>query len=86
MVFSFQKGEIILKNEIETKKFYTCKYDRPFKEIFLNEKNKHLLKGLLETILKVKIDDIEIRPTEKNMPLKEIMEITSLTQEEIEKL
>ena len=54
--------------------------------MYKNEKNKHLLKGLLETILKVKIDDIEIRPTEKNMPLKEIMEITSLTQEEIEKL
>lgn len=47
-------------------KFYTCKYDRPFKEIFLNNKNKHLLKGLLETILKIKIDEIEIMPTERN--------------------
>ena len=51
---------------IEEKKFYTCKYDRPFKEIFLNEKNKHLLKGLLETILKVKINKIEIKPNERN--------------------
>ena len=47
-------------------KFYTCKYDRPFKEIFLNEKNKHLLKGLLETILKTNIDKIELQPTELN--------------------
>ena len=48
------------------KKFYTCKYDRPFKEIFLNEQNKHLLKGLLETILKTKIDKIELQPAELN--------------------
>ena len=48
------------------KKFYTCKYDRPFKEIFLNEQNKHLLKGLLETILKTEIDKIELKPSELN--------------------
>ena len=32
-------------------KYYTCKYDRPFKEIFINEENKEMLKGLLELIL-----------------------------------
>ena len=47
-------------------KFYTSKYDRPFKEIFLKEKNKDLLKSLLETILEIEINNIEIRPTERN--------------------
>ena len=49
--------------QIEKNTFYTCKYDRPFKEIFLNEQNKHLLKGLLETILKTEIDKIELKPS-----------------------
>ena len=52
--------------QIEKNTFYTCKYDRPFKEIFLNEQNKHLLKGLLETILKTEIDKIELKPSELN--------------------
>ena len=47
-------------------KYYTCKYDRPFKEIFLKEKNKHLLKELLELILNLKIEDIKLSPTERN--------------------
>lgn len=46
-------------------KFYTCRYDRPFKEIFLNEKNKEILKCLLESIIKEKIKKIEIKPTER---------------------
>lgn len=50
----------------KSRKFYTCKYDRPFKEIFLNEDNIYLLKGLLETILRIKIEDIKIKPTERN--------------------
>ena len=50
----------------EKLKYYTCRYDRPFKEIFLNEKNKHMLKDLLELILKVKISKIELRPNERN--------------------
>ena len=37
---------------IENKKYYTCKYDRPFKEIMLKESNKDILKKLLEHILK----------------------------------
>ena len=48
------------------KKFYTGKYDRAFKEVMLNEKNKDLLKLLLEHILKVEINNIEISPNERN--------------------
>jgi len=52
---------------IETKeKYYTCRYDRPFKEIFLKERNKDLLKDLLELILNVKINNITLGPNERN--------------------
>ena len=47
-------------------KFYTCKYDRPFKEIMLNKKNEELLKWFLEDILKVKVDSIDIHTIEMN--------------------
>ena len=50
--------------ETENKKFYTCKNDRTFKEVFLEEENSDLLKALLETILKIEIDKIEIKKTE----------------------
>ena len=46
-------------------KFYTCKSDKAFKYLFLNEKNKNLLKELLEFILKEKIDEITLLPTER---------------------
>ena len=46
------------------KKFYSCRYDRTFKEVFLNPKNEDLLKVLLEDILKVKIEIKKILPTE----------------------
>ena len=36
-------------------KFYTCKSDRAFKEVFLKPDNSNLLKALLEFILKIKI-------------------------------
>ena len=49
---------------IKYKRFYTCRFDRPFKEVFLNPKNKDLLKALLELVLEIKIDRIEIRSTE----------------------
>ena len=45
-------------------KFYSCRYDRTFKEVFLNPKNEDLLKALLEDILKVKIEIKKILPTE----------------------
>ncbi|MBQ2639549.1 MAG: PD-(D/E)XK nuclease family transposase, partial [Bacilli bacterium] len=48
-------------------KFYTCKYDRAFKEVFLNENNKDLLKALIESILDIKINNIEIGNNERNV-------------------
>ena len=39
-------------------KYYTCKYDRAFKEIMLKESNKD--------ILKEEIEEITILPTERN--------------------
>ena len=47
-------------------KFYTCRYDRPFKEIMLKESNKDILKALLENILHVNIEQIEINNIEMN--------------------
>ena len=60
---------IDLKDKITTKeeeeyKFYTCKYDRPFKEIMLKESNRDLLTLLLEFVLKVKIDSIQVNSIE----------------------
>ena len=49
---------------IKYKRFYTYRFDRPFKEVFLNPKNKDLLKALLELVLEIKIDRIKIRSTE----------------------
>ena len=46
------------------KKFYSCRYDKTFKEVFLNPNNEDLLKALLEDILKVKIEIKKILPTE----------------------
>ena len=46
------------------KKFYSCRYDKTFKEVFLNSKNEDLLESLLEDILKVKIEIKKILPTE----------------------
>ena len=48
-------------------KFYTCKNDRAFKEVFMKESNKDILKVLLESILKVEINDIEYLNLEKNV-------------------
>lgn len=51
---------------MKNNKFYTCKYDRVFKEIMLNEDNSDILKWLLESILEVKITDLKIRNLERN--------------------
>ena len=45
---------------IETKPFYTCKYDKAFKEIMMKEENFNILKKVLETILKVRIQEIKL--------------------------
>ena len=48
------------------KKFYTCKNDSAFKEIFGNIKNKKLLIWLLERILQVNIDKLTYLNVERN--------------------
>ena len=47
-------------------KYYIGKNDLAFKEIFLKESNKDLLKELLEYVLKEKIKEIQIKPNERN--------------------
>ena len=51
---------------MDEKKFYTCRNDRAFKEVFLKEENKDLLKALLESILPIKIEEIVYFNLEKN--------------------
>ena len=51
---------------IEIKPFYTCKYDKAFKEIMMKEENFNILKKVLETILKVSIQEIKLQPL--NLP------------------
>ena len=48
-------------------KFYTCKYDRAFKEVFGKEENKDILKKLLEERLQVEIERIEYLNLERNV-------------------
>ena len=39
-------------------KFYTCKNDRAFKEVFMRDDSKDILTKLLESILDVKVEKI----------------------------
>ena len=48
-------------------KFYTCKYDRAFKEIFMKEENKDILSKVLETILKIEVKEIRFLNLERNV-------------------
>ena len=48
-------------------KFYTCKNDRAFKEVFMKEENKDLLIPLLELCLGVKINELEFLNLEDNV-------------------
>ena len=54
----FKSILIITKGGKKMAKFYTCKNDRAFKEVFLKPDNSDLLKALLEFILKIKIDKL----------------------------
>ena len=54
------------KTITKPKKFYTCKNDSAFKEIFGNIKNKKLLIWLLERILQVRIDELTYLNVERN--------------------
>ncbi len=49
------------------KEIYTCRNDRVFKEIFMKEENKDLLIALLESILDIKIKELEYLNLEKNV-------------------
>ncbi len=51
---------------IEIKPFYACKYDKVFKEIMMKEENFNILKKVLETILKVSIQEIKLQPLNLN--------------------
>ena len=57
---------MIKSDAVEDTKYYTCKYDRPFKEIMLNKKNEDILKILLKKILKVDIHEIIHSNIERN--------------------
>ncbi|MBR2827966.1 MAG: PD-(D/E)XK nuclease family transposase, partial [Bacilli bacterium] len=52
---------------MQNTKFYTCKKDRVFKEVFMKEENKDLLIPLLEKCLNVKIQDIKYLNLEDNV-------------------
>ena len=54
------------KTITKPKKFYTCKNDSAFKEIFGNSKNKNLLIWLLERILQVNINKLTYLNVERN--------------------
>ena len=54
------------KTITKPKKFYTCKSDIAFKEIFGNIKNKNLLIWLLERILQVSTDKLTYLNVERN--------------------
>ena len=54
------------KTITKPKKFYTCKNDSAFKEIFGNSKNKKLLIWLLERILQVNINKLTYLNVERN--------------------
>ena len=51
---------------MEEKEFYTCRYDRAFKEVFMKKENKDLLIPLLESILDIKIKELTYLNLEKN--------------------
>ena len=55
-----------MNNNTDNNKFYTCKYDRPFKEIMLKKSNRDILKLILEKILGVNITKIEENNIERN--------------------
>ena len=61
-----QGGIYIVEIENREYKYYTCRKDRAFKEVFLNDKDTSLLKALLESILKISINNIIIKNDELN--------------------
>ena len=61
-----EKSILIKKSgrwKMDSDKFYTCKSDRAFKEVFLKKNDSEPLQALLELILEIKIDYLEIKKT-----------------------
>ena len=53
---------------LETKeKFYTCRSDRAFKEVFMREDSKDILSKVLEAVLEVEVKDIMFLNLERNV-------------------
>jgi len=50
---------MVEEKEKTENKFYTCRYDITFKEVFMKEKNKDILIAVLESILNIKIKEIK---------------------------
>ena len=57
---------MVEEKEKTENKFYTCRYDITFKEVFMKEKNKDILIAVLESILNIKIKEIKYLNLEKN--------------------
>lgn len=55
-----------MNNLVKQKKFYTCKYDKAFKEIMMKKENFFILKKVLENILEIEVKEIELRPLNLN--------------------
>ena len=56
-----------MEEKTTIEKFYTCRWDKPFKEIFLKEDNRDLLTKLLEMSLHVEIYAIKELNVEKRV-------------------
>ena len=55
-----------MNNLVKQKKFYTCKYDKAFKEIMMKKEDFFILKKVLENILEIEVKEIELRPLNLN--------------------
>ena len=51
----------------EKEKFYTCRSDRAFKEVFMREDSKDILSKVLEAVLEVEVKDIKFLNLERNV-------------------
>ena len=64
---SYARKKNFTRRDYLNNKFYTCRNDRVFKEIFMKEDNKDILIALLESILDIKIKDLKYLNLEKNV-------------------
>ena len=64
MQFKLNLLEVLVRMKNKNYKYYTCRYDRAFKEVFIRNNDTSLLKVLLESILNIKIKKIDIKNNE----------------------